>query len=182
MVVAAPSGMEHPQTPAGTGEEMERFFGLVRTFDNAMLVTHSDDGDSHARPMVVADVSDDGDVWFVTRESSPKVHEIAKDQRALVVAQEKGKYLTLRGHAEVEHDPKRIHDLWSEKWRVWFEDRDDPDLVLVRVHGEDGEYWDNTGVEGLRYVAKAAAAYVRGKTLDPGELDPEVHGKVRFRD
>ncbi|MBC7172615.1 MAG: pyridoxamine 5'-phosphate oxidase family protein, partial [Polyangiaceae bacterium] len=142
--------------------ETKRFFDLVRTFDNAMLVTHSSEGPLHARPMALADVSNNGDVWFVTRESSPKVHEVAHDRRALVVAQQKGTYLTLSGRAEIEHDRKRVHDLWSERWRVWFADKNDPELVLLCVHGEQGEYWDYSRKEGLKVVLRAAAAYVRG--------------------
>ncbi len=138
------------QTIGGGREETNRFFDLVRSFDNAMLVTHTPAGEAHARPMVVADVSSDGDVWFVTRDTSPKIDELARDARVLVVAQGKRKYLTLGGRAEVKHDPERVRRLWSDDWRMWFDGKDDPGIVLLCVHGEHGEYWDEAHESGLK--------------------------------
>jgi general stress protein 26 len=166
-----------PASGAGT-KEHERFFELARSFDTAMLVTHRSDGTSHARPMALAEISDQGDMWFVTREHTPKVDEVKQDERTLIVAQESGKYLTVTGQAEVQRDARKLQALWSEKWRPWFGDKDDPELVLLRVHPLEGEYWDTSGVQGLKYVAKAATAYVTGKKLETSESDPNVHGKV----
>jgi general stress protein 26 len=29
--------------------------------------------------------------------------------------------------------------------------KDDPELVLLQVQAEEGEYWDNQGAQGLKY-------------------------------
>jgi general stress protein 26 len=168
-----------PSTQHVQGDaQRQRFFELARTFDTAMLVTHKPDGTSHARPMALAEVSEQGDLWFVTREHTPKVDEVQHDERTLVIAQEKGKYLTVTGNAELRRDPQKVKDLWSESWRVWFKDKDDPELVLLCVHPEQGEYWDNSGAQGLKFLAKAAAAYVTRQPVRDEEQDPKSHGKV----
>jgi general stress protein 26 len=181
MPVARMGAMEkHPQAKPGASKEEQRFFELVRTFHNAMLVTHMPDGTPHARPMALADVTEQGELWFVSRRQSPKVDEVVMDNRALVVAQESGKYLTVTGHAEVRKDPQKVAELWSERFRPWFNDKNDPNLVLICVRGEEAEYWDNSGYEGLKFFVKAATAYVTGKKLGDGAGDPQVHGKVRL--
>lgn len=159
-------------------QERERFFELARSFDTAMLVTKRQDGSSHARPMALAEISEQGDMWFVTREHTPKVEEVKDDQRTLVVAQESGKYLTVSGEAEMRRDPDKVKDLWSEKWRPWFSDKNDPELVLLCVHPQEGEYWDNTGTQGLKFLAKATKAAVTGKKMGDAPGDPDIHGKV----
>jgi hypothetical protein len=72
----------------------------------------------------------------------------------------------------------KIEDLWSERMRVYFPiGKDDPDLALIHVHAEAGEYWDNQGAQGLRYLFEAAKAYVTGTRP---ELDREVHGSAQL--
>ncbi len=38
----------------------------LKSFDNVMVATTADDGSVHARPMAVAEVDDQGVLWFVT--------------------------------------------------------------------------------------------------------------------
>lgn len=61
---------------------------------------------------------------------------------------------------------------------MWFPGgKDDLNLVLLRVNGTAGEYWDNSGTSGLKYLIEAGSALITGSRPDVGE-DPEVHGKV----
>jgi general stress protein 26 len=156
----------------------EKFHDLVRSFDLAMLVTHATDGDSHARPMGVAGIDDDDTLWFNARADSPKIQELQRDPRALVVMQGSSKQLTVNGHIAVTRDQAKIDSLWRDTWRVYFESKNDPQLVLLRLTPEHAEYWDNSGVEGLKYIAKAAKAYFSGKQIADAE-DPDVHGRVQ---
>jgi general stress protein 26 len=157
----------------------ERLYDLMKGFSTAMLVTHGASGseDLHARPMVIADVTGDLELWFVTGEDSLKVHEIVEDMRAHVVCQrDHSAYLSLAGTATVLRDRNRVRDLWSESFRVWFpEGKDDPDLVLIRFRPERAEYWDNTGFNKIAYMWDAARAYVTGK---PPKVRDEAHGVV----
>lgn len=47
-------------------EQAQHFIGLLKKFQNAMLVTHTGEHGFHARPMAIADVEDDGRLWFIT--------------------------------------------------------------------------------------------------------------------
>ena len=75
-------------------DQVQKIHELLSDFDTAMLVTHGGDF-AHARPMAIAHVEPNCDVWFFTGRSSPKVHEIRDDDRVLVVCQdEHSRYVT----------------------------------------------------------------------------------------
>jgi general stress protein 26 len=79
----------------------------------------------------------------------------------------------------VVRDPALIDRLWKEAWKVWFpRGKSDPSIALLRFDAERGEFWDNSGLQGLSYVFEAAKAYVRGERP---HVDPDQHGQVRLR-
>lgn len=51
--------------------------------------------------------------------------------------------------------------------------------MLLRIDGETGEYWDNSGAQGIKYLIEAGKALVTGSRPDVGE-DPNVHAKVEL--
>ena len=60
---------------------------------------------------------------------------------------------------------------------MWFDGPEDPQIRLLVLRAENAEYWDNSGVSGVKFLLKAAAAYVSGKEMrDPN--DPKIHAKV----
>ena len=145
---------------------------LIKDFGTAMLATRSADGTVRARPMAVQEVKEDGDIVFCAGLDSPKVDELSQDPRVAVVLQGKTKYASLSGFASVDRNRARIHALWKEDWKIWFPDGpDDPNLCLIDVEITDGEYWDNSGARGVRYLVEAAKAYVKGES--PKESDDQ---------
>jgi general stress protein 26 len=144
--------------------EREKFLEVLNDFDDVMLVTHHVDGHLDARPMHVARVEEDGDMWFLTDGSSGKIAEIRKDSRAQVVGQhEDERWVSVAGTVEVVRDRGRIESLWAEPYRAWFPDGvDDPKIVALAFRADRGEYWDNAGVQGVEYALKVAKAYVTG--------------------
>jgi len=169
-------GQQVKQSDSAKAEH--NFFELLRSFDNAMLVTHAGDGAPlHARPMAIAETSDDGSIWFITGADTPKIDEVTKDSHILAVLQTEKKWLSVSGRAEIHQDRARIHKVWKEQFRAWFDGKDDPNIVLIRLNPTEAEYWDNTGIRGLKLLVKAAAAYVTGKELK-GPNDVNTHAKV----
>jgi general stress protein 26 len=163
-----------------TRDREKHFFDLLRTFNYAMLVTHSRQGELHARPMALAEAEDQGDLWLVTDVHSEKVEELAEDARVSVSMQAGDRYVALSGKAEVVRDPDRVHALWNEKWRTWFpKGVEDPALVLIRVKPMHGEYWDNEGVAKAKFLYHAARAYLTGHRPSVGK-DPDLQGKVEL--
>lgn len=156
----------------------DKLHDLLQDFDSAMLVTRCNDGQLRSRPMMLADVDDDGGLWFMTGGNSGKIDEIASDHHVNVALQTKSKFVSLSGQARIVHDRDKVAELWSEAWKVWFPGgKDDPNLVLLHVDGEMGEYWDNSGSSGIKYLIEAGKAYLSGTRPDV-EGDPKIHGKV----
>jgi general stress protein 26 len=163
-----------------TQSREKHFLDLLRTFNYAMLVTHSRHGDLHARPMALAEVEDNGDLWLVTDIHSEKVEELAEDARVSVSMQAGDRYVALSGKAEVVRDTDRVRALWNEKWRGWFpKGVEDPNLVLIRVKPMHGEYWDNEGLAKAKFLYHAARAYLTGHRAAESD-DADLRGKVEL--
>lgn len=172
--------MGQAQTKSADDKAQQHFRELLTKFDTAMLVSHANAGGSlHARPMAVAETSEDGSIWFMTRADSPKVDEVDHDREIVAVFQEGQMWMSVSGRAELHRDRARIHKVWKENFRAWFDGKDDPNILLIRLNPQQAEYWDNTGVKGLRFYLQVAAAYVSGAELH-GSGDVKQHGKVQL--
>lgn len=151
---------------------------LLNEFGVAMLVTRGLDGDLRGRPMALAEARPDGSLWFATDRHSAKVDELARDNHVVVTMQSKTKFVSLSGTATAVDDRETLARLWKVEWKVWFPGgKDDPNIVLLRVDGSAGEYWDNSGTSGLKYLIEAGKSLLTGSRPDFGD-DPKIHGKV----
>jgi general stress protein 26 len=157
-----------------------RFFEMLRHFDTATVITRTRAGNLHARPMAIADLTYDGTLWFVTGVDSSKVLEIRDDSRGMVSMQNAHQYVNINGHFELVADRERVDRIWREAYRIWFDGKRDPELVLLRFTPFDAEYWDSSGTHGIRQAFDAAKAYLSGQKLDPAEYDPEAHARVQL--
>ena len=154
-----------------------QFHDVLKDFDTAMLITRFEEK-LYARPMAVAFLEENSDLWFVSGETTEKISEILADPRVHVTCQrDHGSYLSLSGTATISHDQKKIKELWKESFRVWFpKGTDDPNLTLIHVKAEQGEYWDNRGTNKIKYLFSALAAYATGTT--PQVEEGKAHGEV----
>jgi hypothetical protein len=88
----------------------------------------------------------------------------------------------LNGNAELVFDPAQIKALWKDEYRVWCQGETEPDIVLVRFHAFDAEYWDSAGANGLKYALQAARAYVTGQKVDQKpELKSDLESHARLK-
>jgi general stress protein 26 len=156
----------------------QHFFELLHEFGTATVITRARTGGLHGRPMAVAEVGEDGTLWFITCVDSPKVLEVRDDSRAMVSLQSSTRFVNINGHLELVADRAKVDQLWKEAYRVWFDGQNDPELVLLRFTPFDAEYWDNSGAHGIKHAFEAAKAYLQGQKLDPANSDPQAHGKV----
>lgn len=158
----------------------EKLADLLHDFSVAMLVTQTAAGQLRARPMAIGEVLSDGTVWLLTQRQSAKLDEISIDHHVNLTMQSDTKFVSLSGMATIVDNRQKIAELWSEYWRIWFPGgKDDPELILLRVDGETGEYWDNSGTSGLRYLIEAGKAYLSG-TRPKVDDDPKIHAKVNL--
>jgi general stress protein 26 len=157
----------------------EHLRALVEDFPTAMLVTYAETIGLRARPMVMGRSKETEDVlYFATDIESAKVSEILANPRAYVVLQDRRRYVFLAGTVSLSKERALVERLWSEAWKLWFpQGKDDPSLCLLVFEPEEGEYWDESGVSGLKYLFKAAKAYAAG---DRPVVDEQRHGKASF--
>src|SRR4029079_1600349 len=93
-----------------------------------------------------------------------------------VTFQSRAQFASVHGNAYIVRDRALIEKLWSEAWRIWFPGgKDDPSLCLIRVEAREGEYWDNAGTQGVKYVLETVKAYAKGETPN---VDAKQNAKV----
>lgn len=171
--------MAKPQAPAPDARAIDEFLSVLRHFDQAMLVTLRD-GALRSRPMAVAEHTDRGHLWFITRSDSGKLDELHAHAQVNVAMQQGARFLSISGRARLTRDARKIDEVWTAAHAVWFDKgRDDPQLVLIEVIPHDAEYWDRSGIEGVKFAFAMARSLATGERLDD---DAAPHGKLHFGD
>lgn len=144
---------------------------LIRDARICMLTTMDAEGRHVARPMGLQEAEFDGDLWFFTDGSSPKLDDIRLHPEVNVSFsdQRHAAWVSIAGRAEAVQDRAKAAELWSTPLEAWFPDGlETPGLTLLRVRAETAEYWDAPGsrVTQLLAFAKAKAT---GERPDIGE-------------
>lgn len=161
-----------------TESKTENYLEILKSFRYAMLTTRNDTG-LRSRPMAVAEVNeDDGSVWFLTSIDSGKLDEITEHPEVNLSFQDGTRFLSITGTTVVSRSRERRDELWSPAYTVWFpEGKDDPSLLVLGVLPGKAEYWDNSGVKGIRVIFELGKSVVTGETP---EFDEQVNAKISF--
>jgi general stress protein 26 len=125
--------------------EVRRLRKLIKGARIAMFTTTAADGRLRSRPMATLKGGFDGDLWFVTRSTTPKAEEIRDNQHVNVAyADPEGeRYASISGLASLVRDPAKVEELWSRRLRAWFPGgKKDPELALIRIRIDRAEVWD----------------------------------------
>lgn len=144
---------------------------MIADIDFAMMTTVEEDGTLRSRPMSTQQVEFDGDLWFFTRESAPKVEEVERDRRVnLSYADPKDqRYVSVSGQAQVVRDRQKIEELWNPMLKAWFpKGLEDPDIALLLVKVEQAEYWDSPS-STMMHILGFVKALATGQSYEPGE-------------
>jgi general stress protein 26 len=158
-----------------TNDGRNHLSDVVNDFDVAMLVTYTAN-EIRARPMAIARLDDGIGAYLVTNINSLKIDEIRVNPNAVLTFQSAKKFASVHGKLTVVSDRQLVEKMWKEVWKVWFPDgKSDPNIALLKFAAHEGEYWDNAGLQGLKYVYDAAKAYVAGETP---KTDDAQHAKV----
>lgn len=150
-----------------SGEEgKKKIAELAKGIHICMMTTANPDGSMDSRPMAVQDTPFDGTMWFLTRNTSDKINEIAQDQHVTLTFAEpsNSKYISLKGRASVNQDRAKIHELWNAMYKAWFpKGEDDPEIAVLRVDVHEANYWEASGLKVVMLVKYAFAAATGGK-------------------
>jgi general stress protein 26 len=161
--------MADTQTRTG---DLEKLRDMIKAIDFCMLTTIDEQGDPHSRPMSSnGDIDPNGDLWFFTGVSSHKVSEVEKSPKVNVsfADPDNQRYVSVTGVAELVRDREKIDELWRPEFKMWFpEGKDDPEIALLRVSLEQGEYWDSPS-STIGFALKFVSSLVTGKQPEFGE-------------
>ena len=158
-------------------DEKKKLKELLEGISTFMLVTNDQDGTYSARPMATVSLNDNLEFHFFTSADAKVPYEISGDHNVLLTYQDGSKFLTLKGSATAAQNTQKAKELWRETFRVWFPDgAEDPMLILITFRLEAAEYWDNEGLNKIKYAFEAVKAYATGTRPEVDE--PSQHGKL----
>jgi general stress protein 26 len=135
-----------------------------------------DDGSIDSRPMSIAQIDDEGAIWFFSPKDSDKNKEIARNSKVYLMYMEAGKqhYLSLTANAEIVFDQAKVEELWNVFLKAWFTGgKDDPNISLLRVIPDEGHYWDEKNGRFISFIKTGIAALTGTKGLD-GSLEGDL--------
>jgi len=144
-----------------TQKEFEEKFWSALKSDMTMMLGLDGVEEGHARPMTAQlDGDRRGPVWFFTSTENTLAHRLSSGigghDRAIATFTSKGHdlFATLHGSLHVESDRKILDRLWNRFVAAWYEGKDDPKLVLLRLDAERAEIWDDASslIAGLKLM------------------------------
>jgi hypothetical protein len=54
--------------------------------------------------------------------------------------------------------------MWKESWTVWFpKGKSDSSIALLKFTSYEGEFWDNAGIQGMKFAYSALRALATGE-------------------
>ncbi|PTL84396.1 pyridoxamine 5'-phosphate oxidase family protein [Vitiosangium sp. GDMCC 1.1324] len=146
---------------------------LIHGIKVAMMTTVEEDGTLHSRPMWTHDRAFDGELWFFTREHSPKVGEVERDHHVNLSYAEPGRerYVSVSGVARLVRDKDKARELWNPTLKAWFpQGLDDPELALLCVTVNKAEFWDTPNKRMVQLVGFVKSV-LTGEPFRPGESE-----------
>ena len=119
---------------------------IMKDVRTAMITTTTADGTLHTHPMTTQETEFDGDAWFILSRSSETARNASARPHVNVAYSGTSSWLSLAGTAEIVDDRDKLAELWNRFVEAWFPDGpDDPDVALLRVRGEEAQYWESPG-------------------------------------
>jgi len=161
--------------------DLSKLLDKIKDVRIAMLTTQDEDGSLRSRPMYTQKPDGSSALVFLTDKDSAKVYEVKKDSHVNLSygKPEDNVYVSVSGRANAYRDQAEIDKLWSEPLRAWFaKGKDDPNIYILKVEIDKGEYWDTPSG-----VLSRAVAYVKALTTGERATSDDVneHAKVNVQ-
>lgn len=156
---------------ADHNENIRKLGEMIKEIKFAMLTTAEPDGTLRSRPMATQATEFNGELWFFTAASAPKVDEIEQDHHVNLsyAAPDKNLYVSVSGKARMVRDKQKAEELWNPAYKAWFpKGLDDPDLALLKVSATQAEYWDSSS-SAVVHLVGFVKALATGARYHPGE-------------
>ena len=133
-------------------------------------------GEDHSsRPLTISGIDGDrlsflvdrGASWVgAVRSGAAAIHLTVADDRH-------NTYLSLNGDASLSDDRHEIDQLWSAPAGAFFDGKEDPQLTVLRVDVDDGEYWSAPSgrIGAALSMLRVAVTRDHGKAGDHGPVE-----------
>jgi general stress protein 26 len=171
-VATARKGEQEVET-ADAIAERQRVRSLIERADVAMLTNVDEHGIHMGRPMLPLFLPNDPHVYFLTRQSSRKVMQLAARPQVGLTIVSGNCYVVMAGAAHISRDLELIRRLWHPTYRAWFPGgTDDREATVIRVAVARIDYWEPPTSHIVRLVQAVKALLTRRavetpmKTLD----------------
>ena len=160
-------------------KELDTLYEMIAELDTAMLTTRRSDGHLVSRAMANQKHAPGADLWFVTRDTSGKLVDLANDPHInLAYYKDRTReWISVAGLAKVSRDRATIAQLFAEDWKMWFGDEgdprhgtpDDPRIVLIGVDVHSAVFLEvNKPMPIVLY--EIAKGWITGTEPNIGEL------------
>jgi len=157
-------------TSKATPEQLQTVSDVLGNARTALLATTDEDHHLVTRPLALVGRDFDGDVYFLVRDDSHKVHDIASEPEVNVGVETSKGWLSISGTASLTQDPDVIDALWNTGAEAWFEQgRDDPHVAALKVAAHTVESWTLTEPKAVTLFKFAKAAVTGGHPHDIGD-------------
>jgi general stress protein 26 len=166
--------MDDPMTPSS--DHARAAWERLSKSRFVMLTTLDEDGGFYSCPMTLQQATEDAVLWFFTSNSTPTARNVERDSRiGVALMGDDMFYASVYGSASLSNDRAKMRELWDPMVKAWFpQGVEDPNLVLLRLDVERGEYWDSDQNAMLKMFAfaKGIATGRRPDVGERGKLEP----------
>jgi general stress protein 26 len=159
--------------------DTELLHALIRGFDRAMLVSRC--GESmRSRPTTVANTNDSKRLWLLSGIVGDSLGELNQDPNVNVVMQDGARFCSVTGTARIAR-ASGDETIWNDEQRAWLAYRARrSSLLLIEVAPRYAEYWDRSGLRGLRFDAPRNAPPPERASFAP--TDPPTRQRAAPRE
>jgi general stress protein 26 len=159
--------------------ELDRLYQHIDDIEIAMMTTRRSDGHLHSRAMATQKRAPGADLWFVTLDDTPKVHDVEHDAHVnLAYYKDRTReWISVSGVAKLTRERQKIRELYMPDWKTWFPKgddprhgtADDPRMVLIGVEVHAAVFLEVNKPQPV-VLFELVKGWVTGDTPEIGEM------------
>ena len=139
-----------------TPQELEAKLWSALKSDRTVMLGLAGVEEGHTRPMTAMAEHERGKIWFFTATDNAIAQNVGQENRAIMTFASKGHDVFAAVHGTLSRSTDRavIDRLWNPFIAAWYEGKDDPKLVLLKLEPEGAEIWENASsiVAGIKMM------------------------------
>eukprot|EP01088_Endostelium_zonatum_P002461 TRINITY_DN1301_c0_g1_i1.p1 TRINITY_DN1301_c0_g1~~TRINITY_DN1301_c0_g1_i1.p1 ORF type:complete len:198 (-),score=53.27 TRINITY_DN1301_c0_g1_i1:47-640(-) len=138
----------NPPLPGdASSQSFDRFKQEIANFNTAMINTVDSKGAIGGVPLAIAQHDEGNQLFFFAPGDGRTVEDVrARPTDVCVTMSSANRYVTVTGTGRVHTDKPTLEKYWTQKLLPYFpQGTDTPNIALIVVEPNYGEYWDSAG-------------------------------------